>query len=33
VITGPYNTVTKTLNNGDKVEEKSLEEDKKDSEE
>ena len=33
VITGPYNTVTKILNNGDKVEEKSPEEDKKDSEE
>jgi HlyD family secretion protein len=30
IITGPYNTVTKTLNNGDKVEEKSPEEDKKD---
>ncbi len=33
VITGPYNTVTKTLNNGDKVEEKTEDEDKKDSEE
>jgi HlyD family secretion protein len=33
VITGPYNTVTKTLNNGDKVEEKSEDENKKDSEE
>jgi HlyD family secretion protein len=32
VIVGPYNTVTKTLNNGDKVEIKS-EDDKKDSEE
>jgi len=33
VITGPYNTVTKTLNNGDKVEEKTEDEDKKDSKE
>jgi HlyD family secretion protein len=33
VITGPYNTVTKTLNSGDKVEEKTEDEDKKDSEE
>ena len=32
IITGPYNTVTKTLNNGDKVEEKSPEEDKKEGE-
>ncbi len=33
VITGPYNTVTKILNNGDKIEEKSEDEDTKDSEE
>jgi HlyD family secretion protein len=33
VITGPYNTVTKTLNNGDKVEVKTEDEDEKDSEE
>ena len=32
VITGPYNTVTKTLNNGDKVEEKSEDKDKEESE-
>ena len=32
VITGPYNTVTKTLKNGDKVEVKSAESDKKDDE-
>lgn len=31
VITGPYNTVTKTLNNGDKVEVKTEDEDEKDS--
>jgi len=31
VITGPYNTVTKTLKNGDKVEIKSSKADKKDS--
>lgn len=31
VITGPYNTVTKTLKNGDKVEVKSSKTDKKDS--
>ncbi|MGK0426542.1 MAG: HlyD family secretion protein [Ulvibacter sp.] len=33
VITGPYNTVTKILNNGDKVEENSEEDDMKDSDE
>jgi HlyD family secretion protein len=32
VITGPYNTVTKTLKNGDKVEIKSSKTDKSDSE-
>ena len=33
IITGPYNTVTKILNNGDKVEEKSPEKDEKEDEE